>query len=79
MGAPLELKVFRFPNPKMSLPSTKNGRFSGKKVSNADRFTTAGSTSTWPKSGFTVPVSVSPAGSPTRTSAPADCFQALER
>jgi hypothetical protein len=32
----------------------KNGRRSGKNVSNTPRFTTAGSTSTWPKSGFIV-------------------------
>src|ERR1051325_4459721 len=32
----------------------KNGRFSGKKVSKAVRFTTAGSTSTCPKSGLKV-------------------------
>ena len=32
----------------------KNGRFSSKNVSNTVRLTTAGSTSTWPKSGFTV-------------------------
>ena len=34
----------------------KNGRFSEKNVSNALRFTTAGSASTWPKSGLTVAV-----------------------
>ena len=45
---------------KMPEPSTKNGRRSAKNVSNADRLTTAGSASTWPKSGLTVPVSVSP-------------------
>ena len=45
-------------------PSTKNGRFSSKNTSNAERFTTAGSTSTCPKSGFTVAVSVSPPGRP---------------
>src|ERR1044071_1775735 len=38
--------------------STKNGRFSGKKVSNAERLSTAGSTSTWPKSGLIVALSV---------------------
>src|SRR5690348_15771287 len=38
--------------------STKNGRFSGKNVSNADRFSTAGSTSTCPKSGLIVALSV---------------------
>ena len=36
----------------------KNGRRSSKRVSNAVRFTTAGSTSTCPKSGFTVASSV---------------------
>ena len=35
-------------------PSTKNGRRSGKNVSKPLRLTTAGSASTWPKSGFTV-------------------------
>ncbi len=35
-------------------PSMKNGRFSSKYVSKTDRLTTAGSTSTWPKSGLTV-------------------------
>ena len=44
----------------MPEPSTKNGRRSEKKVSNAERFTTAGSASTCPKSGLTVVVSVSP-------------------
>src|SRR2546427_13001610 len=43
---------------KLPDPSTKNGRRSLKYVSNADRFTTAGSASTCPKSGFTVVVSV---------------------
>src|SRR3979409_950028 len=37
---------------------TKNGRFSENVVSKTERFTTAGSTSTWPKSGFTVASSV---------------------
>ena len=41
-------------------PSTKNGRRSGKNVSKASRLTTAGSASTWPKSGFAVAVSVRP-------------------
>src|SRR5689334_169156 len=41
-------------------PSTKNGRRSGKNVSNASRLTTAGSASTWPKSGLTVAVKVRP-------------------
>ena len=35
-------------------PSMKNGRRSSKKVSNCVRLTTAGSTSTWPKSGLIV-------------------------
>src|SRR5688572_17870757 len=39
-------------------PSTKKGRFSGKNVSNADRFSTAGSTSTCPKSGLIVALRV---------------------
>ncbi len=38
----------------MPEPSTKNGRRSEKNVSNAERLTTAGSASTWPKSGLTV-------------------------
>ena len=42
----------------MSDPSWKNGRFSGKNVSKAVRFTTDGSASTCPKSGFTVTSSV---------------------
>src|SRR5438093_1196210 len=48
---------------KLPDPSTKNGRRSEKNVSNPLRFTTAGSASTWPKSGLTVPVSVRPAPS----------------
>jgi hypothetical protein len=40
-------------------PSVKNGRFSWKKLSTSERLTTAGSISTWPKSGFTVALSVS--------------------
>ena len=51
-------KQLKPPRPKYPAPSTKNGRFSSKNVSNADRLTTAGSTSTWPKSGFTVALSV---------------------
>ena len=43
----------------MLTPSVKNGRFSWKKLSTSVRFTTAGSISTWPKSGFTVAFSVS--------------------
>ena len=39
-------------------PSMKKGRFSGKNVSKAERLSTAGSTSTCPKSGFNVASSV---------------------
>src|SRR3954465_11324672 len=39
---------------KICAPSRKNGRFSGKKVSNALRLMTAGSTSPCPKSGWAV-------------------------
>jgi hypothetical protein len=59
------------PKSKMLDPSTENGRRSSKKVSTSLRFTTAGSTSTWPKSGFTVPASVRLPSSPTLKSAPA--------
>src|SRR6185436_5795980 len=45
---------------KLPDPSTKNGRRSEKNVSNASRLTTAGSASTWPKSGFIVAVKVRP-------------------
>jgi hypothetical protein len=41
-------------------PSTKKGRRSGKSTSKASRFTTAGSASTWPKSGLAVAVKMSP-------------------
>ena len=51
-------------------PSTKNGRRSGKNVSKASRFTTAGSASTCPKSGFAVAVSVSPGVTAYFTSSP---------
>ena len=53
-------RLFAGPLPKSNTfaPSVKNGRFSGKNVSNCVRFRTAGSTSTWPKSGLIVPVSV---------------------
>lgn len=49
--------LFAPPTPKLKIfaPSIKNGLFSTKKVSKSDRLTTAGSTSTCPKSGFTVP------------------------
>src|SRR3954466_16100288 len=46
------------PKLKTCAPSTKKGRFSGKNVSNAERLSTAGSTSTWPKSGLSVALSV---------------------
>src|SRR5438067_3860196 len=48
----------------------KNGRRSEKNVSKADRLTTAGSASTCPKSGFTVPVNVKPVVRPYFTSSP---------
>ena len=41
----------------MLASSMKKGRFSSKNSSLAERFTLAGSTSTWPKSGFTVALS----------------------
>jgi hypothetical protein len=50
----LQVKQLKEPKPKSPLPSTKKGRFSAKKVSKAERFTTAGSTSTCPKSGLMV-------------------------
>jgi hypothetical protein len=53
-------KLFDPPRPKllkMLAPSMKKGRFSSKNVSNAVRFTTAGSTSTCPKSGLMLPSS----------------------
>ena len=59
---------------KMPEPSTKNGRRSEKNVSKAERFTTAGSASTWPKSGLTVPVSVRPGRSAYFKSTPTDPF-----
>ncbi len=48
----------------------KNGRRSGSRTSNAVRLTTAGSASTWPKSGLIVASRVRPAPSPRRASAP---------
>ena len=54
----------------MPAPSTKNGRRSEKNVSKPLRFTTAGSASTWPKSGLTVAVSVTPGRSAYFRSAP---------
>src|SRR5678815_381103 len=56
----------------MFAPSRKNGRFSGKNVSNALRLTTAGSASTCPKSGFTVAVSVNDGVTAYLRSAPID-------
>ncbi len=53
------------------LPSVKNGRFSSKKVSKAVRLTTAGSTSTCPKSGLTAPTRAMPVPTPYRKSRPA--------
>jgi hypothetical protein len=55
---------------KTSAPSRKNGRFSSKKVSLPERFTTAGSTSTWLKSGLTAPTSAMPELKPYLTSRP---------
>src|SRR6185295_9459409 len=63
-------KQLRPPRPKYPAPSTKNGRRSSRKVSNADKFTTAGSTSTWPKSGLIVALSVRLEVSNTRASTP---------
>src|SRR5688500_17028485 len=50
----LQKKQLKPPVEKYCEFETKNGRFSPNVVSNTERFTTAGSTSTWPKSGFTV-------------------------
>ncbi len=55
---------------KMFEPSTKKGRRSGKKVSNAVRFTWAGSASTCPKSGLIVTSTVRSVVIPYFTSAP---------
>src|SRR5687767_12560816 len=62
------------PNWKIPEPSRKKGRFSGRNVSTAERLMIAGSTSTWPKSGFMVPVTESADPSPTRKSTPAAPF-----
>jgi hypothetical protein len=59
------------PKRKTLAPSVKNGRFSVNDVSNCERLMTAGSTSTWPKSGLIVPVSVSVDVRPYFTSRPA--------
>src|SRR5688572_15990907 len=48
----------------------KKGRFSEKNVSNAERFTSAGSASTWPKSGLTAASSVRLGPSPILRSPP---------
>src|SRR5687768_12657089 len=57
---------------KMPAPSRKNGRRSSKNCSNADRFSTDGSASTWPKSGLIVASRVRLEPSPYLMSAPAD-------
>ena len=57
-GTPKLFEVRERANRNISARSMKNGRFSSKKVSKAVRLTTAGSTSTWPKSGLTVAFSV---------------------
>lgn len=49
---------------------TKKGRFSRKHVSKAVRFTTVGSTSTWPKEGFTVASTLKLGPRPKRASSP---------
>ncbi|NJD09554.1 MAG: hypothetical protein FIB01_03580 [Gemmatimonadetes bacterium] len=67
------------PKLKMSAPSTKNGRFSARKVSYAVRFTTEGSASTWPKSGLSVPLTVRLDVSPYLKSAPAFVAQSEAR
>ena len=54
----------------MDEPSTKNGRLSLKNVSRSLRFTTAGSTSTWPKSGLIVALNVRFEPRPILASAP---------
>ena len=61
----------------MPEPSTKNGRRSLKNVSNAERLTTAGSASTWPKSGLTVALRVNPGVTAYFMSMPADPPRAL--
>ncbi len=57
---------------KMLAPSVKNGRRSSKNVSNCVRFTTAGSTSTWPKSGLIAAFSVRLLDTPYLRSRPPD-------
>src|SRR5438874_657747 len=64
----LQLKL---PKLNTCAPSTKKGRFSGKNVSNAERLRTAGSTSTWPKSGLNVALSVRFEVTRSRRSSPA--------
>ncbi len=54
----LHVKHQKLPNEKRFWSAMKNSRFSGKNVSNALRFTTAGSTSTCPKSGLNVALSI---------------------
>ena len=60
----------RYGGTNVRLSSRKNGRFSGKNVSKTDRFSTAGSCSTCPKSGLNVADSVAPVPSPIRASSP---------
>src|SRR5512141_1690513 len=59
-------------NEKIPDPSRKKGRRSSKNCSKADKFNTAGSASTWPKSGLIVALSVRFDESPYLRSAPAD-------
>src|SRR5689334_4552803 len=62
-------------------PSKKKGRRSSKNDSKADKFNTAGSASTWPKSGLIVALTVRFDESPYLRSAPAandcGCFHEL--
>ncbi len=71
-GTPKLFEARMPPKRNTSAPSTKKGRFSGKKVSNTLRLTTAGSTSTWPKSGFTVALIVRSLVRPYLRSSPAE-------
>src|SRR3990172_3506886 len=65
-------KLFDPPCPNWNVfePSTKNGRFSWKKDSTSERLITAGSTSTWPKSGLIVAFNVRLLPNPAWRSAP---------
>src|SRR5512141_2425968 len=68
-------------NEKIPDPSRKKGRRSSKNCSKADKFNTAGSASTWPKSGLIVALTVRFDESPYLRSAPAandcGCFHEL--